>query len=209
MNRVLIFDLDGTLIDSRADIAAAGNHARQSVDLPELPLPRVLSYVGDGLDQLIMRLVPDSDRRVAAKQAFEIYYLEHCCAATSPFDGVVDTLQRLRADGWILAVATNKPTVFAHAILRGCGLADYFAAVRAGGDGPLKPDPGSLLDILRELAGNARQSWMIGDHHTDIRAGRAAGCRVLFCAWGMGHADGEPVDAIAGKPSDLCGILDA
>jgi phosphoglycolate phosphatase len=209
MKRILIFDLDGTLIDSRIDLAAAGNHARQLVGLPELPLTQVLSYVGDGLDKLIERLVPDRDWRIAAKQAFEMYYRDHCCDATAPFDGMVDTLQRLRAAGWTLAVATNKPTVFTHAILRGCGIADYFAAVRAGGDGPLKPDPGSLLDILRELAGDARQSWMIGDHHTDIRAGRAAGCRVLFCAWGMGHADGDAVDATAAKPAELCGILGA
>ena len=150
MKRILIFDLDGTLIDSRIDLAAAGNHARQLVGLPELPLTQVLSYVGDGLDKLIERLVPDRDWRIAAKQAFEMYYRDHCCDATAPFDGMVDTLQRLRAAGWTLAVATNKPTVFTHAILRGCGIADYFAAVRAGGDGPLKPDPGSLLDILRE-----------------------------------------------------------
>ena len=209
MKRILIFDLDGTLIDSRVDLAASGNHARHSVGLPVLPLTQVLSYVGDGLDKLIERLVPDSDRRMAAKQAFEVYYHDHCCDATAPFDGMVDTLRRLRAAGWTLAVATNKPKAFTHAILRGCGIADYFAAVRAAGDGPLKPDPGSLLDILRELAGDARQSWMIGDHHTDIRAGRAAGCRVLFCGWGMGHADGEVVDAIAAQPTELCGIFAA
>ena len=74
MNRILIFDLDGTLIDSRVDLAASGNHARQSVGLPVLPLVQVLSYVGDGLDKLIERLVPDSNRRVAAKRAFEIHY---------------------------------------------------------------------------------------------------------------------------------------
>ena len=209
MKRILIFDLDGTLIDSRVDLATSGNHARQSVGLPALPLAQVLSYVGDGLDKLIERLVPECDRRSDAKQSFEIYYRDHCSDATAPFDGMVDTLQRLRAAGWTLAVATNKPAAFTHAILRGCGIADFFAAVRAGGDGPLKPDPGSLLDILRESTGDARQSWMIGDHHTDIRAGRAAGCRVLFCAWGMGHTDGDEVDATAAKPADLCGILGA
>lgn len=206
MTHVLIFDLDGTLIDSRADLAASGNHARGSVGLPALSLAQVVSYVGDGVDKLIERLVPEASKRVAAKHAFEAHYRDHCCDATRPFDGLVDALDGLRSVGWLLAVATNKPDAFAHAILSGCGIADRFAAVR-GGDGPRKPDPGQLRSILAELHGDAGQSWMIGDHHTDIRAGRAAGCRVLFCGWGMGRTDGEAVDATAAQPAQLCGIL--
>jgi phosphoglycolate phosphatase len=208
MARVLIFDLDGTLIDSRADLAASGNQARAAVGLPPLPLAKVVSFVGDGVDKLIERLVPGAELRAAAKAAFEEHYRLHCCDATRPFTGLVEALDHLRARGWLLAVATNKPDAFTHAILRGCGIADRFVAVR-GGDGPRKPDPGQLNSILGELAGDAAQSWMIGDHHTDIRAGRAAGCRVLFCGWGMGHADGERVDATAQHPHDLCGVLGA
>jgi phosphoglycolate phosphatase len=206
MTRVLIFDLDGTLIDSRADLAASGNHARGALGLPALPVTQVVGYVGDGVDKLIERLVPDATKRSAAKQAFEAHYRLHCCDATRPFDGLVDALDALRAQGWRLAVATNKPDAFTHLILRGCGIADRFAAVR-GGDGPRKPDPGQLHAILDELHGDAAQSWMIGDHHTDIRAGRAAGCRVLFCGWGMGHADGEAVDATVAEPSGLPTVL--
>ncbi|MBA3700854.1 MAG: HAD-IA family hydrolase [Planctomycetes bacterium] len=208
MTRVLIFDLDGTLIDSRADLAASGNHARGVVGLPALPLAQVVSYVGDGVDKLIERLVPEVAKRVSAKHAFEQHYAVHCCDATRPFAGLVEALDRLRSDGWLLAVATNKPDVFTNAILRGCGIAEHFAAVR-GGDGPRKPDPGQLRSILRELQGDTAQSWMIGDHHTDIRAGRAAGCRVLFCSWGMGHADGEAVDATIAHPADLVRVLGA
>ena len=208
MTRVLIFDLDGTLIDSRVDLAASGNHARGVVALPALPLAQVISYVGDGVDKLIERLVPAAEKRAAAKQAFEAHYHDHCCDATRPFEGLVEALDRLRSDGWLLAVATNKPDAFTHAILHGCGIAERFAAVR-GGDGPRKPDPGQLRSILKELGGDAAQSWMIGDHHTDIRAGRAAGCRVLFCAWGMGHADGEAVDATITQPQELSGAFGA
>ena len=208
MSRVLIFDLDGTLIDSRADLAAAGNHARGAVGLPALPLSQVVGYVGDGVDKLIERLVPEAVKRAAAKHAFEEHYREHCCDATRPFDGLVEALDALRAQGWLLAVATNKPDVFTHLILRGCGIAGRFAAVR-GGDGPRKPDPGQLRSILDELGGEAARSWMIGDHHTDIRAGRAAGCRVLFCGWGMGRTDGDPVDATILEPRDLPKVLGA
>lgn len=206
MTRVLIFDLDGTLIDSRADLAASGNHARGAVGLPALPLAQVVGYVGDGVDKLIERLVPEAGKRAAAKRAFEAHYREHCCDATRPFDGLVEALDGLRARGWLLAVATNKPDAFTHLILRGCGIADRFAAVR-GGDGPRKPDPGQLHAILGDLHGDAARSWMIGDHHTDIRAGRAAGCRVLFCRWGMGHTDGEMVDATVEHPSALVQAL--
>jgi len=208
MTRVLIFDLDGTLIDSRVDLAASGNHARAAVGLPALPLAQVVSYVGDGIDKLIERLVPEAPQRAAAKHAFEAHYRTHCCDATRPFAGLVEALDHLRAAGWLLAVATNKPNVFTDAILEGCGIAERFAAVR-GGDGPRKPDPGQLRSILAELHGDAAQSWMIGDHHTDIRAGRAAGCRVLFCGWGMGHADGEQVDATVALPHDLVQVLGA
>jgi phosphoglycolate phosphatase len=208
MTRVLIFDLDGTLIDSRADLAASGNHARGAVGLPALPLAQVVGYVGDGVDKLIERLVPEVAKRAAAKQAFETHYRDHCCDATRPFDGLVAALDVLRAQGWLLAVATNKPDAFTHLILRGCGIADRFAAVR-GGDGPRKPDPGQLRSILGEVRGDAARSWMIGDHHTDIRAGRAAGCRVLFCAWGMGHTDGEAVDATISEPRELLTVLGA
>jgi phosphoglycolate phosphatase len=208
MTRVLVFDLDGTLIDSRVDLASSGNHARAAVGLPTLPLAQVVGYVGDGVDKLIERLVPEAEKRGAAKHAFEAHYREHCCDATRPFDGLVAALDALRRHGWLLAVATNKPDAFTHLILHGCGLADRFAAVR-GGDGPRKPDPGQLFSILDQLGGDAAESWMIGDHHTDIRAGRRAGCRVLFCGWGMGHTDGEAVDASIAMPRDLLTVLGA
>jgi phosphoglycolate phosphatase len=204
--KVIIFDLDGTLVDSRADLAASGNHARGMVGLPPLPLATVTGYVGDGLERLIERLVPDAGRRPEARDAFGAYYAAHCCDATRPYDGMCETLDSLLAAGWLLGVATNKPLAFTCAILAGCGLDFRIAAVR-GGDGTRKPDPGQLLSILTELDGDPEQAWMVGDHHTDIRAGRAAGCRVLFCAWGFGHRDGLEVDAVADAPDRVVGLV--
>jgi phosphoglycolate phosphatase len=200
----VVFDLDGTLIDSREDIAAAANAARRSLGLADLPLPTVVSYVGDGAETLIERLTPGCApaQRAQALAAFKAHYAVHCCDATRPYPGVPEALAALAAAGWALGVATNKPDAFAAEILRRLGLGQRFGAV-AGGDGAKKPDPASVRTVLARLGADAASSWMAGDHHTDIRAGRAAGCRVLWCAWGIGGRDGLAVDAEASAASDL------
>jgi len=208
MTRLAIFDLDGTLIDSRADLAASGNHVRDIIGLPLLPLATVIGFVGDGLDKLIERLIPSADKRGEAKDIFETHYLQHCCDQTRPYAGIVETLTTLQAHGWILAVATNKPGLFTETILRGCGLFNYFNEIRAG-DGVRKPDPGQLLDLIACTGAAVHNTWMIGDHHTDVRAGQAAGCRVAFCLWGMGHRDHLSVDAQVASPQELLLVLDA
>ncbi len=208
MRRVAIFDLDGTLVDSRYDIAAAGNYARTTLGLPALALDKVIQCVGDGLDKLIERIIPDESQRDAAKSAFSTYYLLHCCDQTAPYDGIIETLERLRYLGWDLTVATNKPDQFTKLILAGCHLQSFFTEVR-GGDAAKKPDPGQLLDIFSARGGDAATSWMIGDHHTDIRAGRAAGCHVAFCTWGIGHDDKLPVDVRIAHPRELITLLSA
>jgi phosphoglycolate phosphatase len=206
--RAAILDLDGTLIDSRQDIAAAANAARIAVGLPPLPLQTVVGYVGDGAAALIERLTPDADAavRAAGLRAFMAHYQAHCCDHTRPYDGIPAALADLRAAGWRLAVATNKPEVLARAILAGLGLAPLIDALR-GGDRVRKPDPAPVREVLVELAADPAASWMIGDHHTDIHAGRGAGCRVLWCEWGIGARDGLAVDASAATPADLPRIL--
>ena len=205
---VVIFDLDGTLVDSVGDLASAGNVARAAVGLARLGEADIARFVGDGVDRLIERLVPEAVKRIAAKQAFERHYDVHCCDRTRPYPGVPELLDRLAAVGWTLAVATNKPLAFTRRILAAAGIAARFAEVR-GGDGPRKPDPGQLSDILRVTGGIAARSWMVGDHHTDVRAGHAAGCRVLFCTWGLGHRDGLVADAEAATPAQVAELLGA
>lgn len=207
-SRSVVFDLDGTLIDSREDIASAANVARQAVGLPVLPLATVVSYVGDGADRLIERLTPgfDAPRRTEAMAAFKAHYAAHCCDATRPYAGVPEALASLAATGWSMGVATNKPGAFARAILDGLGLSRWLPVV-VGGDGAKKPDPAPVREVLAKLGADAAESWMVGDHHTDIHAGRAAGCRVLWCRWGMGQRDGLPVDAEADSAADLAGVL--
>lgn len=205
---LLIWDLDGTLVDSRNDIVTAANAALGAMGRPAQPAAQVVRFVGDGIGTFIERLLPGStaDERDRCLIAFEQQYADGCCRETVAYPGIRDALRDLTAAGWRHAVATNKTLAFTTPILAHCGLTSAFVTVR-GGDGRRKPDPWQLQDIMRELQVDAGQTWMIGDHHTDIRAARAAGCRVLFCGWGLGHADGLAVDAMAMAPDEIAGRI--
>jgi phosphoglycolate phosphatase len=208
MTAVLIFDLDGTLVDSSADLAEAGNAARAVLGLPPLDPTAIISHVGDGAALLVERLTPGCDAlaRSRAMAAFTSAYAANCTRRTRPYEGIVAALETLRARGWRLAVATNKPDGFSRSILAGTGLAPLIDTLR-GGDGPRKPDPGQLLSIMDELAADVARSWMVGDHRPDLLAAAAAGVRGCFCAWGMGRRDDLPCSAVAQRPADLPAIL--
>jgi len=206
--RLAIFDLDGTLVDSSRDLATAGNAARQAVALPDLPLATIVTYIGDGVNQLIERLTPEvtSEQRAAAAAAFHAVYARVLCDQTRPYDGIPQLVRSLVASGWTLGVATNKRLDYTERILAGCGLRDCFAAVR-GGDVTRKPDPTALREIMQATHRPEPSGWMIGDHHTDIQAGHAAGLRVAFCSWGLGHRQDLAVEGVAARPSQLATLL--
>jgi phosphoglycolate phosphatase len=207
MRRLAIFDLDGTLVDSRRDLADAGNVARAAVGLPALPVAAVVLMIGDGAGKLIERLVPDGDAaaRQLAMAAFSADYANRLTAHTAVYPGIPEALTALRGRGWALAVATNKPTRFAAPILQRLDLA--IDALR-GGEGAKKPDPTTLHELMSELGSTAASTWMIGDHHTDLQAAAAAGVRSVHCTWGFGRREGAPATAVATQPQDLLGILD-
>ncbi|MBA3684645.1 MAG: HAD-IIIA family hydrolase [Planctomycetes bacterium] len=206
--RALLLDLDGTLIDSRSDIARAVNHALTGVGLPARPLGEVAACVGDGAATLIERLSPGANQatRQRALELFKDSYAERCWVDSTIYAGIGEALAAFRRDGWLLAVVTNKPLEHTTRILARSGLAAQIDAVR-GGDATRKPDPGQLRESLAELQASAATSWMIGDHHTDIRAGHAAGCQVCFCAWGFGRDDGLEVEARAESPARLVDVI--
>ena len=208
--KLLIWDLDGTLVDSRADIATAANLALRAIGRAPLPQATIVTFIGDGIGMLIERLTPDgaAEERSRCRIAFEATYAQHGCADTAAYPGVRETLSALHADGWTQAVATNKAMAFTTPILAHCGLSEFFFTVR-GGDGRRKPDPWPLLDIMRELGAEAQHTWMIGDHHTDILAAHAAGCRMLFCTWGLGQRAGHEVTVEADTPAMVRDVLNS
>jgi phosphoglycolate phosphatase len=166
-----IFDLDGTLIDSRADIAASANFARGRFDLPPLPDATIISHVGDGVRMLMNRLladgeVPVDEERIAeAVVVFRDHYGRHCLDQTTLFPGVLATLLRFRAVP--LTVATNKPRRFALQILDGLHVADAFRRVVAGDDVP-------RAEVV-----------VVGDHPNDIQGARAIGAVAVGVTYGL------------------------
>jgi len=185
------FDIDGTLFDTRADLAATVNHTRRDLGLAELPQEEVISHVGQGARYLLEHAIPEA--KVPYEELWTIFsgrYAEHCCETVVPYPDVRRTLDELKARGWLLGVNTNKPRFAVNAILEKFGFARYFgSAIVAGGDGiPLKPDPQSLRECASRLAGHRLSSrdWMVGDSWTDMQAASSAGIKGAFCTYGFG-----------------------
>ncbi len=207
MRRLAIFDLDGTLVDSRRDLADAGNAARAALSLPPIQVADIVPMIGDGAGKLIERLTPGCDQaaRHRAMEAFRADYATRLTAHTTPYPGINEMLAGLRRRGWLIAVATNKPAVFARPLLDQLGL--QVDGLR-GGEGAKKPDPAMLHELMQELAVAPAATWMIGDHHTDLQAAAAAGIRAVHCTWGFGQRDGAVAAAVATHPCELAALLD-
>jgi phosphoglycolate phosphatase len=196
--KTTLFDLDGTLVDSRADLALAVNLTRQDFGLPPKSTGEVVACVGEGVRVLIERAIPERPELWDAMLARQrVHYRAHCLDNTALYPGVVATLETLCAAGWRLAVVTNKPGPVTRPILDGLGILHCFGAVVGGGDCPaLKPDPAPLLSAAAQMgAALDGTDWMVGDNFTDLAAGRRAGVRRCFCRFGFGAVQGETYDA--------------
>jgi phosphoglycolate phosphatase len=209
--RLLVFDLDGTLIDSKEDLAAAVNVALESSGFPPLPHPTIYAYVGDGASMLIRRALPPgkADLLPEVLDRFLSYYRRHLLDTTRPYPGVVDSLRKW-AGMYRMAVLTNKPLAMTEAILAGLSLSGYFSEVH-GGDSfeNKKPHPQGLAHILRQAGTTPRETVMVGDSRNDVLAGRAAGtvtCGVTYGLGAAGFAEAPP-DFTVDRFPDLFGRL--
>ncbi|MFZ4395688.1 MAG: HAD family hydrolase [Kiritimatiellia bacterium] len=195
--KAIFFDLDGTLIDSRADLASAVNRTRRDFGLPELPVDQVTACVGEGLRLLVARAMPEARaRHEEAVGCVRAYYGAHLLDRTTLYPGVAEALRALGEQGWKRAVVTNKPREYVRPILEGLGVAAEFEALVGGGDTPtIKPDPAPLLLAAARLGlSDLRGSWVVGDHFTDLEAGRRAGLLRCYCRYGFGDPRGEGFD---------------
>ena len=207
--QLLIFDLDGTLIDSRADLAAGINHMRSHFGLEPLSLETVVGYIGHGVRRLVAGSLQGAD--VALEEALCInkeYYYSHLTVHTTLYEGVEQGVHRLTAAGHQLAVLTNKPGDPSRQILAYFGIGDYFAAIIGGGDiENLKPEPDGVHRCMEVSGVDTANTWMIGDHYTDLAVAENAGIKSAFVRYGFGEVRGYKPDVYFASFSELVGYF--
>jgi phosphoglycolate phosphatase len=187
--KLVVFDLDGTLIDSAMDLVVAVNATRRKFGLDELPAATVASYVGNGAPMLIRRAMGEgcSEERLAeALDAFIRYYHDHALDYTILYPGVRGTIRQLRNAGVQCAVLTNKPVRISQIIVDGLGLKDSFFRVYGGNSfATKKPDPEGLLTLVAEAGCAPEEALMVGDSRVDIETARNAKCGSCGVTFGL------------------------
>ena len=210
---LVVFDLDGTLIDSAADLAAAVNAtlARLSPATPPLPLERIRSFVGHGAGMLVARALLAAGLPDRPEEILPLYldvYRGRMLDQTRLYPGVAEALDALR--GHTLAVLTNKPGDMSRAILAGLGVADRFARICGAEDVPAKkPDPAGLRLLMADAGTGPESVAMVGDSPVDVRTGRAAGVLTVGVSYGL-DPDGlraEPPDVLLDDLRALPGLV--
>jgi phosphoglycolate phosphatase len=218
--KLVIFDLDGTLIDSRLDLVHSVNAALRHIGRPELPEDIIASYVGDGAPILIQRaLGGEKVEEALIKKGLEFflsYYREHKLDHTTVYAGIPEALGTIQksANGTprTLAVLSNKPVHPSRAIVEALGLGKFFSQIYGGNSFPSKkPDPEGARKLLEEYGVAAQHAAMIGDSHVDVSTGRNAGMVTVGVTYGFApHTLGdEPPDVLVDHPNELAKLFAA
>jgi phosphoglycolate phosphatase len=222
--KLLVFDLDGTLIDSAQDLCNSVNATLAQFGRPRLPDTTIAGYIGNGARLLVQRAFAaddgvDPDEQTLAKgYAFFLdYYREHKLDYTYAYDGVLEALEALRhvrdqpdVPPRTLAVLTNKPVRPAQAICEGLGLAPYFLNIYGGNSfATKKPDPEGLLALMAEANARPEETVMIGDSQVDVQTARNAGAWCIGCTFGLapGSLEAIPPDVLVDSPADWTAAL--
>ncbi|HEX6805639.1 MAG TPA: HAD-IA family hydrolase [Terriglobales bacterium] len=209
--KLLIFDLDGTLIDSRLDLIHSVNAMLRYFKKPELPGEVVASYVGDGAPMLVRRALGDPRDEHFFKRALDYflsYYREHKLDHTTVYEGIPEALHQIQSNGHQrkMAVLSNKPVNPSRAIVEGLGLAKFFVRVYGGNSFETKkPDPLGIQTILQETGTLAREAVMVGDSAIDVLTGRNAGLATCGVTYGFQPETLQqvPPDVLVASPKEL------
>jgi phosphoglycolate phosphatase len=216
MTRLAVFDCDGTLADGQANICVAMERTFRAEGLPPPPRRAIRRIVGLSLVEAMRALLPqeepDRHRQMAQsyKDIFSGMRTSGGLAEEPLFDGMIETLDRLRDDGWLLGIATGKSDRGLNHLLAAHGIADRFVTLQTADRHPSKPDPAMLIAAMDEAGAEPHMTAMIGDTSFDMMMARAAGARAVGVAWGY-HAAGDLTDAgaqaIVEAVADLPGML--
>ncbi|MCH3942431.1 MAG: HAD-IA family hydrolase [Atopobiaceae bacterium] len=210
---VAVFDLDGTVLDTIGDLAAATDHALASHGLPALGTERVRAIVGNGIRNLIETAVPagtDRETTDAVFAEFKSYYAEHCQDATRPYDGIEELLASIRDAGVRTALVSNKADFAVQKLVAHFlpGLFDVVVGEREGVR--RKPAPDALYAVLAQLGHERSQAVYVGDSEVDIETARNAGVDCLVVGWGYRSEEfleARGARVIVGQPGDLKGYI--
>lgn len=213
--KCLLFDLDGTLIDSRDDLADSVNLMLSELNLANLPSEKIYNFIGEGVFNLVNRSISASLQKESDKdfseysvEVFRKIYAGNCLVKTKFYEGVAETLDKL--GDYQKAVITNKPHDFSVKILEGLGISQHFSLIVGGDTFPeRKPSPVPLLGAVENLGFTNEESLMIGDSWVDVEAGKNANIKTCGCIFGFrGRAELEKAEAdfLIEKFSDLSKI---
>src|ERR1035438_8908154 len=212
--KLVIFDLDGTLIDSRLDLVHSVNAALRHIRRPEVPDDVIARYVGDGAPILIQRaLGPEAADEALVRRGLDFflsYYREHKLDHTTVYPGIAEALSAIQRSSngtpRNMAVLTNKPVNPSRAIVEALGLGQFFSQVYGGNSfSTKKPDPEGARKLLEESGVKPEQAAIVGDSHVDVRTGRNAGLWTVGVTYGFAPHTllGGPPDVLVDHPSEL------
>jgi len=200
--KYLLFDLDGTLVDSVADLTLSLNLLAVELGYQQLAIDQVRGMIGDGATKLIKRAYGEENYKKEYLLRFLEIYGEHLIEQTDCYPGIRELLSRHPAEH--MAVVTNKPYKLTLELMQGLDILNDFKVI-IGGDSfsEKKPHPLPVQEALKALDAKANETVMIGDHHTDLISGRDAGTAVCFCSYGLGNTGGVEPDFQVESSEDL------
>lgn len=210
MYKLVIFDLDGTLVNSLEDLGNACNSALERFGYPVHPMESFRYFVGDGVPMLIRRALPEKERTeetiAKVKAVFDEIYGRNYNVCTRPYDGITELLDRLKAEGILIAVASNKPDNFTQTIVTSM-FGDTFSYVSGKKEGfEKKPDPQIALHIMEKLGVSPEETLFAGDSSVDMQTAHNAGCDCIGCVWGfrtLQELTDNKATYIANSPDDI------